>query len=104
MNLRTGGFFMVFIMKFSTKAIHVGQKADPVTGAVVPPIYMTTNYKQEYPGELPFGIYDYTRAYNPNFTNLETTLAALEKAKYATVFSSGLGAISALLSTLQPGD
>jgi cystathionine beta-lyase/cystathionine gamma-synthase len=48
--------------------------------------------------------YDYTRAGNPNFTNLEQTLAALENGKYATVFSSGIGATTAILSTLQQGD
>ena len=85
-------------IKFSTKAIHIGQEPDPVNGAVVPPVYLTTNYKQEYPGELPLGIYDYQRAYNPNFTNLEATLASLENAKYAVVYSSGTGAISAVRS------
>jgi cystathionine beta-lyase/cystathionine gamma-synthase len=89
---------------FSTTAIHVGQDPDPVTGAVIPPVYLTTNYKQKYPGEMPLGYLDYTRAYNPNFTNLEQTLAALENADYATIFSSGLGATSALLATLNPGD
>lgn len=89
-------------MKFSTKAIHVGQKPDPSTGAVVPPVYLTSTYVQEAP-EVHKG-YDYTRAGNPNFTNLEQTLAALEDGKYATVFSSGLGATTGILSTLQNGD
>src|SRR5437899_289502 len=89
---------------FSTKAIHIGQEPEKTYGAVIPPIYMTTNYKQDYPGELPHGIYDYTRAYNPNFTHVEATLAALEGAEYATFFSSGLGATTALFSTLNKGD
>lgn len=89
-------------MQFNTKAIHIGQKPDPTTGAVIPPIYMTSTYAQSAPGEH-LG-YDYTRAGNPNFTNLEETLAALESAKYATVFSSGLGAFTALISTLSPKD
>lgn len=89
-------------MKFSTKAIHVGQVPDPSTGAIIPPIYMTSTYVQEAPDQHKG--YDYTRAGNPNFTNLEQTLAALEEGKYATVFSSGLGATTALISTLKNGD
>lgn len=89
-------------MKFSTKAIHIGQQPDPSTGAIIPPVYLTTTYVQEAP-EVHKG-YDYTRAGNPNFTNLEHTLAALENGKYATVFSSGIGATTAILSTLKSGD
>ncbi len=89
-------------MKFSTKAIHIGQIQDYSTGAIIPPIYMTSTYAQEAPNEHKG--YDYTRAGNPNFTNLEQTLAALEEGKYATVFSSGLGATTGLISNLQKGD
>ena len=89
-------------MKFSTKAIHIGQKPDPSTGAIIPPVYLTSTYVQEAPDKHKG--YDYTRAGNPNFTNLEQTLAALENGKYATVFSSGIGATTAILSTLQQGD
>lgn len=89
-------------MKFSTKAIHVGQKPDPTTGAIVPPLYLTSTYIQEAPGV--YQGYDYTRAGNPNFTNLEETLAALESGTYATVFSSGLGATTALATVLSSGD
>lgn len=89
-------------MKFSTKAIHIGQAPDPTTGAIIPPIHMTSTYIQEAPGEHKG--YDYTRAGNPNFTNLEHTLAALEEGAYATVFSSGMGAATALVSTLKSGD
>lgn len=89
-------------MKFSTKAIHVGQVPDAATGAIIPPIYMTSTYIQEAP-EQHQG-YDYTRAGNPNFTNLEQTLASLENGKYATVFSSGMGASTAVVAMLQAGD
>ncbi len=89
-------------MKFSTKAIHNGQKPDATSGAIIPPIYMTSTYVQESPGNTKG--YDYTRAGNPNFTNLEEALASLEEGKYATIFSSGLGAITALISTLKSGD
>jgi len=90
-------------MKFATKAIHVGSEPDPATGAIMPPIYMTSTFAQTSPGETIAG-YDYTRAGNPNFTILEKLLAALEGAKFATVFSSGLGALSALITTLKHGD
>jgi cystathionine beta-lyase/cystathionine gamma-synthase len=89
-------------MKFATKAIHVGSKPDPTTGAIMPPIYMTSTFVQEAPGQHQG--YDYTRAGNPNFTILEELMASLEGAKHATVFSSGLGALTALVSTLSSGD
>ena len=54
-------------MKFSTKAIHVGQLPDETTGAIIPPVYLTSTYVQESPGNTKG--YDYTRAGNPNFTN-----------------------------------
>ncbi|GMT44293.1 MAG: cystathionine gamma-lyase [bacterium] len=89
-------------MKFSTKAIHTGQKPDKETGAIIPPIYMTSTYVQEAPAQHKG--YDYTRAGNPNFTNIEATLAALENGKFATIFSSGLGGLSGILSMLKAGD
>jgi len=89
-------------MKFSTKAIHIGQAPDKETGAVIPPIYMTSTYAQESPNKHKG--YDYTRAGNPNFTNLEATLAALEQGKVATVFSSGIGATTAIISSLSKND
>lgn len=68
----------------------------------MPPVYMTTTYVQEEPG-VSKG-YEYTRAQNPNFTLLEKQLASLENAQYATVFSSGLGALTAMVSSLNQGD
>lgn len=90
-------------MKFATKAIHVGQEPDTLTGAIMPPIYMSSTFVQNAPGESRLG-YEYTRAHNPNFTILEKQLAGLEEADYATVFSSGLGALSALATMLSQGD
>ncbi len=90
-------------MKFSTKAVHAGYEPDPETGSIMPPIYMTSTYILDAPGETLAG-YDYTRAGNPNFTILEKTLAALEEAEHATVFSSGLGALTAMISMLSKGD
>lgn len=89
-------------MKFATKAIHAGCGPDITTGAIMPPIYMTSTYVQEAPGETKG--YDYTRAGNPNFTILEKVLASLENAAYATIFSSGLGALTGLISMLSQGD
>lgn len=88
--------------EFATRLIHSGSQPDPVTGAVMPPIYMTSTYAQETPGHTKG--YDYTRAGNPNFTRLEELLASLENAKYATVFPSGLGSLTSMIHTLSPGD
>lgn len=88
--------------KFATKAIHSGYSPDKETGAIMPPIYMTSTYVQDAPGESRG--YEYTRAHNPNFTILEELLAALEQGKYATVFSSGLGALTGFISTMSAGD
>lgn len=87
---------------FATNAIHIGYHPDPTTGAVMPPIYMTSTFALDEPGKGTG--YDYTRANNPNFTILEETLASLENGKFATVFSSGLGALTALITTLRPND
>lgn len=89
-------------MKFETRAIHVGQAPDPQTGAVMSPIYATSTFAQTRPGET-LG-YDYTRSGNPNFTQLSETLASLEGGRYATVFASGMSAITAVLSTFKSGD
>ncbi len=86
---------------FETRAIHVGNEPDPGTGAVMPPIYATSTFAQESPG-VTRG-YDYTRSGNPNFTRLGETLASLEGGAHATVFGSGMAAITAVLSTLGHG-
>lgn len=86
-------------MKFQTNAIHAGQSSEPNTGAIIPPIFATSTFEYDNPGG-----FDYTRSGNPNFKNLEATLASLENAKYATVFSSGMAAITAVLSSLKSGD
>lgn len=88
-------------MKSSTIAVHVGNLPDPETGAVIAPIYQTSTFTAGIRGEHR---YEYTRADNPNFSRLEETLAALEEGRHAVVFGSGLGAISAVLALLKPGD
>ena len=89
-------------MKFATKTIHAGQKADPSTGAIMTPIYQTSTYKQDSPGD--FKGYEYSRTGNPTRTALENNLAALENGKYGLCFGSGLAAIDAIIKLLKPGD
>lgn len=89
-------------MKFATNAIHAGWEPDEATGAVMPPIYMTSTFALDSPGHSRG--FEYTRANNPNFVILEKTLASLEEGNYATVFSSGIGALMAMISTLSQGD
>jgi cystathionine gamma-lyase len=87
---------------FETRAIHTGSEPDPLTGAVIPPIYATSTYRQEAPG-VHYG-FDYSRADNPTRRHLERALADLEGAKYAVSFASGVAATAAILTLLGPGD
>jgi cystathionine gamma-synthase len=89
---------------FSTRAIHAGQDPDPLTGAVVVPIYQTSTYAQDVVGETRAG-YDYSRAGNPTRTALEQALASLEGARYGFAFASGMAASDTLIrAALRPGD
>lgn len=89
---------------FETLAIHAGNTPDPLTGAVVPPIYQTSTYKQDGVGGLRGG-YEYSRSANPTRTALEENLAALEGGRRGLAFASGLAAEDCLLRTLlSPGD
>lgn len=89
---------------FETRAIHAGNTADPQTGAVVPPIYQVSTYKQDGVGGLRGG-YEYSRSANPTRTALEENLAALEGGRRGLAFASGLAAEDCLLRTLlSPGD
>ncbi|MDT6988190.1 cystathionine gamma-synthase [Streptomyces lusitanus] len=89
---------------FETLAIHAGNTADPLTGAVVPPIYQVSTYKQDGVGGLRGG-YEYSRSANPTRTALEENLAALEGGRRGLAFASGLAAEDCLLRTLlAPGD
>ena len=86
---------------FETRAIHAGQDPDPVTGAVVPPVSLSTTFAQSAPGE--HGGYEYSRSGNPTRSALEECLASLEGAAAGLAFSSGLAAEDALLRTLSRG-
>src|ERR1700685_4158856 len=85
----------------ATRAIHAGQDADPATGATVVPIYATSTYTQEAPGQHKG--YEYSRSGNPTRTALETCLAALEGGERGLAFASGLAASTGVLLTLEPG-
>jgi cystathionine gamma-synthase len=89
---------------FQTLAIHAGQEPDPLTGAVIPPLYLTSTYKQDGVGGLRAG-YEYSRSANPTRTALEQCLAALEGGSRGLAFASGMAAEDCLLRTVvKPGD
>jgi cystathionine gamma-synthase len=89
---------------FATRAIHAGQEAERGTGAVVPPIFQVSTYKQDGVGGLRGG-YEYSRSANPTRTALETCLAAVEGGARGLAFASGLAAEDTLLRTVSaPGD
>ena len=84
---------------FETRAIHAGLGFREETGAAIPPAFLSSTFEFGNPGG-----FDYTRSGNPSFRNLQETLASLEGAAHATVFGSGVGAITAVVSTLKSGD
>jgi cystathionine gamma-lyase len=88
--------------KFGTKVIHAGADADPSTGAIMTPIFQTSTYVQESPG-VNKG-YGYARGKNPTREALQKNIAALENGKHCVCFSSGMGAIDAVIRMLKPGD
>ena len=89
-------------MRFDTKCVHAGVSPDPVTGAIVPPIYQTATYVLPEVGrDLGF---DYTRSSNPTRAVLEQQLAALDGVKYGRAFASGMSAVDAVLRMLRAGD
>jgi cystathionine beta-lyase/cystathionine gamma-synthase len=87
---------------FATRAIHVGQEPDALTGAVAPPIFATSTFVQEEIGKHKG--YEYARVSNPTRDRLEQNLAALEGGIGAKVFASGMAAINAIVTTLKAGD
>ncbi len=89
---------------FETRAIHAGYEPDPTTGAVIPPIYATSTYKQDGVGGMRGG-YEYSRSANPTRTALEGDIAALEEGERGFAFASGLAAEDTLVRALcRPGD
>ncbi|KRF13816.1 cystathionine gamma-synthase [Nocardioides sp. Soil797] len=89
---------------FETRAIHAGYEPDEMTGAVIPPIYATSTYKQDGVGGMRGG-YEYSRSANPTRTALEGVLAALEQGERGFAFASGMAAEDTLMRALcRPGD
>jgi cystathionine gamma-synthase len=89
--------------RFETLAVHAGAEPDPHTGAVVPPIQMSTTFKQDGVGGLRGG-YEYGRSGNPTRAALEATIAELEAATHGFAYASGLAATQNLFYLLAPGD
>lgn len=84
---------------FETRAIHLGRDFVSDTGAVTPPVWLTSTFEYGNPNG-----FDYTRSGNPNFRLLDRTVASLEGAAHCTSFGSGVSAITAVVSTLKSGD
>lgn len=89
-------------MGFATKAIHAGQPAEQVTGAIMTPVFLTSTYVQEELGKNKG--YEYSRVSNPTRTALEQNIAALEEGAHGMAFGSGTAAIDAIMHLLKPGD
>jgi len=89
-------------MRIETLAVHAGHVPDPATGAVTPPIHLSTTFEREPDGEYRAGLV-YSRYANPNRVALEECLARLEGGAGAACFASGSAATAAVLQTLEPG-
>jgi cystathionine gamma-synthase len=89
-------------MKFETRVVHAGHRLDPATGAVAPPIVLSTTFGRDAAG-TPLGGHTYIRESNPNQDQLEAALPPLEGGEAALVFASGMAAGVGLLQTLPPG-
>ena len=87
---------------FATRAIHAGQPPDPATGAIMPPVYLTSTFVQDAPG-VHKG-YDYARTGNPTRTALQDNLASLEGGQFGLALASGLAAEHTILHLLATGD
>src|SRR5579871_1325566 len=90
-------------MKIETLAVHAGRFIDPSTGAVTPPIHLSSTFERSEEGDYPLG-FSYSREDNPNRRMLERCLAALEGGREALVFASGLAVLTAVIQGLEPGD
>jgi cystathionine gamma-synthase len=90
-------------VRIETIAVHAGHRPDPATGAVTPPIHLTTTFARDAQGELPHG-FIYARSDNPTRRELEASLAALEGGETAIAFASGMAATAAVFQSLLPGE
>jgi len=87
---------------FSTRAIHAGQRPDPLSGAIMPPIYQTSTYVHDAFGQHKG--YEYARGRNPTREALERNVAALEGGRHGFAFSSGMGCVDSLMKLFKAGD
>src|SRR5687767_8980356 len=87
---------------FATRSVHAGQILEPLSGAVMTPIYQTSTYVQTRLGE--HRGYEYARTQNPTREALERNVASLEGGTYGFAFGSGLAALDAVLKLLTSGD
>src|SRR5437867_5371080 len=90
-------------LHFETLAVHAGASPDPVTGALMPAIQLSTTFQRSPDGSFPSG-YEYIRDGNPNRQALEVAMAKLEGGASAVAFASGMAATMAVLQTFAPGD
>ncbi|HEX9709897.1 MAG TPA: PLP-dependent transferase [Candidatus Thermoplasmatota archaeon] len=90
--------------RFGTLAVHAGQEPEPVTGAIMTPVFQTSTYVQPAVASPREGRYDYARVANPTREALEANVAALEGGRHGIAFSSGLAAIEAVVKRLSAGD
>lgn len=90
-------------MRIETLAVHAGETVDPTSGAITPPLYLSTTFERAEDGSYPRG-YIYTRLGNPNREALEKCLSVLEGGSACAVFSSGSSAMMSLFQALSPGD
>jgi cystathionine gamma-lyase len=89
-------------LHFATRTIHAGQTPDPSTGAVITPIYATSTYAQNSPGEHKG--FEYSRTHNPTRFAYERCIADLESGQAGFAFASGMAAINTVLDLLKPGE
>src|SRR5437764_7130649 len=89
-------------MRFETKAIHSGAEADRETGAIAPPLHLSTTFERTANGQTTGG-FSYVRDANPTQSRLEEALAAIDSGQAALAFASGMAATTALLQSLPPG-
>ena len=87
---------------FGTKAVHAGQRPEPLAGAIMTPVYLTSTYVQEELGRNKG--YEYARGKNPTREALERNVAALEGGRHGFAFSSGMGCVDSLMKLFRGGD
>ncbi len=87
---------------FATRAVHAGQRPDPLTGAIMMPVYLTSTYAQDGLGQNKG--YEYARGKNPTREALERNVAALEGGTHGFAFSSGMGCLDSIMKLFQQGD